>query len=121
MSGLADVLQPLSDERPGAALLRLLLAPTICVLSLVACVAGTRGGVPCRGGGWAFSVAGPEPRLEAHEPRHLGGLDDVAAFVKRRHVSAVYITLPVTSDVRIARLVNELRDTTASVYFVPDT
>src|SRR5260221_2859075 len=41
MSGLADVLQPLSDERPGAALLRLLLAHTICVLSLVAGAAGT--------------------------------------------------------------------------------
>src|SRR5437762_2895833 len=41
MSGLADVLQPLSDERPGAALLRLLLAPSICVTSLVACAAGT--------------------------------------------------------------------------------
>jgi len=244
MSGLAQVLQPLSDERPGAVLLRRLLAPTVCVLSLVGCAAvlgepltgiyanlavlafvvalqifgemplangeprpepgGARQGVfgrwaavvavllmlgfisklsslysrklmlawfavtpfallaartlscrfmarvligaaglrsrvivganrlgdelagrisgdPCLGNVVGFFDDRHEPRLEAHEPRHLGGLDDVAGFVKRNHVSAVYITLPVTSDARIAQLVNELRDTTASVYFVPDT
>jgi len=244
MSGLADVLQPLSDERPGAALLRLLLAPAVCVCSLAACVAilgeaisglylnlavivfvvslqvfgqmplangeprpeqgGARQGIlsrwaavvavllllgfvskssnlysrklmlcwfavtpfallaarelSCRllaramagsaglrsrvivganrlGGELAGRISGDpclgdvvgffddrhEPRVQVHEPRHLGSLEDVAPFVKRQHVNAVYITLPVTSDARIARLVKALRDTTASVYFVPDT
>jgi len=244
MSNLADVLQPLSDERPGAAVLRWVLAPVVCVLSLAGCAAavgetfsalyvnlavivfvvslqvfgemplangevqptldgarqgilsrwavvvavllllgfvskqsgvysrrlmlcwfavtpfallaarqlachllarmsaGTAGlrsrvivganrlggelagrisGDPCLGDVVGFFDDRHEPRVQVHEPRHLGGLDEVARFVKRRRVSEVYITLPVTSDARIARLVDELRDTTASVYFVPDT
>jgi putative colanic acid biosynthesis UDP-glucose lipid carrier transferase len=84
-------------------------------------LAGRISGDPCLGNVVGFFDDRHEPRLEVHEPRHLGGLDDVTAFVKRQRVSEVYITLPVTSDARIARLVNELRDTTASVYFVPDT
>ena len=62
-----------------------------------------------------------EPRVSAQRLRLLGGLDDVVPFVKRNHVGAVYIALPVTSDARVQRLVQALRDTTASVYFVPDT
>jgi len=244
MSNLADVLQPLSDERPAAALLRLLLAPTVCVLSLAGCaaaigepfsglyvnlavivfvvslqvfgemplangdvrpelggarqgvlsrwamvvavllllgfvskqsgfysrklmlcwfaatpfallaarhvacrllahmsaeaaglrsrvivganrlggeLAGRIGGDPCLGDVVGFFDDRHEPRVQVPAPRYLGGLDEVARFVKRQRVSEVYITLPVTSDARIARLVNDLRDTTASVYFVPDT
>ena len=32
----------------------------------------------------------------------------------------VYIALPVSSQPRIVKMLNELRDTTASIYFVPD-
>jgi putative colanic acid biosynthesis UDP-glucose lipid carrier transferase len=241
---LAEALRPLSDERPGALILRLLLAPTVCVVSLFACalavgepvgilylnfavvvflvalqvfgelnfasgepraevtgpverlllqwatvagvllllgfvtkltglysrkllivwllvtpcllvaarslscrylqraIAGMRahrsrvivgtgrlgdelaariGDDPCLGGVAGFFDDRQVERLGEHLPAPLGGLGDVVPYVKRHHVSAVYIALPVTSDERVQRLVRALRDTTASVYFVPDT
>jgi putative colanic acid biosynthesis UDP-glucose lipid carrier transferase len=50
----------------------------------------------------------------------LGGLDQVAAYVKRHRVDLIYINMPMTSQPRILKLLDELRDTTASIYFVPD-
>ncbi len=50
----------------------------------------------------------------------LGTLDELAAYAKRRHVDHIYITLPMASQPRILKLLDELRDTTASLYFVPD-
>ncbi len=60
-------------------------------------------------------------RLEGSE-RHplLGRLDEVAAYVRRRHVHVIYLSLPMASQDRILRLLDALRDTTASIYFVPD-
>ncbi|MBC7983291.1 MAG: undecaprenyl-phosphate glucose phosphotransferase [Candidatus Obscuribacterales bacterium] len=52
--------------------------------------------------------------------RLLGGLDDVAAYVRRNCISAVYIALPTIAQPRVQRLLSELGDTTASIYFVPD-
>jgi putative colanic acid biosynthesis UDP-glucose lipid carrier transferase len=51
----------------------------------------------------------------------LGGIEDVVRYVKAHAVHVVYITLPMTRDPRIVRMLDELRDTTASVYFVPST
>jgi putative colanic acid biosynthesis UDP-glucose lipid carrier transferase len=53
--------------------------------------------------------------------RVLGGIEEVAAYVKRHAIHVVYITLPMTRDRRLVRMLDELRDTTASVYFVPST
>ena len=50
----------------------------------------------------------------------LGPLDRVAEYVKTHHVDLIYITLPMASQPRILRLLDELHDTTASIYFVPD-
>jgi putative colanic acid biosynthesis UDP-glucose lipid carrier transferase len=61
-------------------------------------------------------------RLASVPPREIiGGLADVAGAVKRNRFKAVYITLPITRDPRMVRLLDELRDTTASIYFVPST
>jgi len=35
-------------------------------------------------------------------------------------VDLIYITLPMASQPRILRMLDELRDTTASIYFTPD-
>ncbi|HSC94694.1 MAG TPA: undecaprenyl-phosphate glucose phosphotransferase [Burkholderiales bacterium] len=51
----------------------------------------------------------------------IGGLGDVADRVKRHRIDVVYITLPMTRDPRITRMIDGLRDTTASIYFVPCT
>ena len=49
-----------------------------------------------------------------------GGLEDLPAFVKANGVEAIYVALPMASQPRIVKLLDELRDTTTSVYFVPD-
>jgi putative colanic acid biosynthesis UDP-glucose lipid carrier transferase len=49
-----------------------------------------------------------------------GGLKDVAGYVTEHDIDLVYITLPMLNQPRVMELVNSLRDTTASIYFVPD-
>src|SRR5262249_55027995 len=54
-------------------------------------------------------------------PAHLmGHCKDVAAFARTHGVTSIYIALPLSNVPRIGEMVRELRDTTASVYFVPD-
>jgi len=50
----------------------------------------------------------------------LGGIDSVAEFVKRNGVETVFIALPMAAHPRLLRLLDDIKDTTASVYFVPD-
>ena len=50
----------------------------------------------------------------------LGGLREVAPFIREHGVHAVYITLPLGSQPRIVALMEQLQGTTASVFFVPD-
>jgi putative colanic acid biosysnthesis UDP-glucose lipid carrier transferase len=45
---------------------------------------------------------------------------DFADFVRRNVITRVYLALPLSTAPRIDSLVKALRDTTASVYFVPD-
>lgn len=56
---------------------------------------------------------------DAHS-KLAGQCKDVAAFVRRHAVNAVYIALPMSNAPRIEDLLREFRDTTASIYFVPD-
>jgi putative colanic acid biosynthesis UDP-glucose lipid carrier transferase len=50
----------------------------------------------------------------------LGRLNAVPEYVNRNGIDLVYITLPMASQPRTLTLLDALRDTTASVYFVPD-
>lgn len=50
----------------------------------------------------------------------LGQVADVPEFVRICGVNVVYITLPISRHPRILQLLDGLRDTVASVYFVPD-
>ena len=54
------------------------------------------------------------------EARLLGTLPDLVAFVKRNKIDVVFVALPVSHIRRVVQLLDELRDTTASVYYVPD-
>jgi putative colanic acid biosynthesis UDP-glucose lipid carrier transferase len=45
---------------------------------------------------------------------------DFADFVRRNFITRVYLALPLSTAPRIEALLSELRDTTASVYFVPN-
>jgi putative colanic acid biosynthesis UDP-glucose lipid carrier transferase len=57
---------------------------------------------------------------EMPEERLLGGMADVVNYVRLNAVSCIYICLPMRADERVTKLLEELKDTTASVYFVPD-
>jgi putative colanic acid biosysnthesis UDP-glucose lipid carrier transferase len=50
----------------------------------------------------------------------LGKLADLPNFVREHNVDVIYIALPIKHEERTKRLLDELHDTTASVYFVPD-
>jgi putative colanic acid biosysnthesis UDP-glucose lipid carrier transferase len=54
------------------------------------------------------------------EEQVLGTMTDIAQYVRLNAVSNIYICLPIRAEERVLRLMEELRDTTASVYFVPD-
>jgi putative colanic acid biosysnthesis UDP-glucose lipid carrier transferase len=60
-------------------------------------------------------------RVNPHD-RHqvIGGLRDLPAYVRSHRVDLIYISLPMASQPRILSLLEDLRDTTASIYFVPD-
>jgi putative colanic acid biosynthesis UDP-glucose lipid carrier transferase len=77
---------------------------------------------PCLGVVRGFFDDRSNGRLEGARGRQiLGTLRDVADFVKRASINVVYVTLPMSQDPRIVRLLMDLRDTTASVYFAPNT
>jgi putative colanic acid biosynthesis UDP-glucose lipid carrier transferase len=50
----------------------------------------------------------------------LGGLSDLAGYVNSQKTDVIFIALPMRQVQRVLDLLDELRDTTASVYFVPD-
>jgi putative colanic acid biosynthesis UDP-glucose lipid carrier transferase len=50
----------------------------------------------------------------------LGCLSRLAQYVKTHRIDLIYIALPMASQPRILRLLEELHDTTASIYFAPD-
>jgi putative colanic acid biosynthesis UDP-glucose lipid carrier transferase len=50
----------------------------------------------------------------------LGTLQDLVGYVKRSRVDVIFIALPIRHVQRVMTLVDELRDTTASIYYVPD-
>ncbi|MEI8298018.1 MAG: undecaprenyl-phosphate glucose phosphotransferase [Pseudomonadota bacterium] len=50
----------------------------------------------------------------------IGRCAELGEFVRREGISIVYITLPISNSPRIRDLLADLRNTTATVYFVPD-
>jgi putative colanic acid biosynthesis UDP-glucose lipid carrier transferase len=50
----------------------------------------------------------------------LGGFDDLGKFVRTHRVERIYMALPMATQPRIVKMLEDLKDSTASVYFVPD-
>jgi len=67
----------------------------------------------------SFDDRAGERRADLEVPT-LGTLRAVSDYVKRHRIDLIYVTLPMASQPRILDLLNRLRDTTASIYFVPD-
>ena len=60
-------------------------------------------------------------RLQPFEGKSLlGNIDELGGYVKSHRVDMIYITLPMATQPRIMMLLDDLQDTTASVYFAPD-
>jgi putative colanic acid biosysnthesis UDP-glucose lipid carrier transferase len=59
-------------------------------------------------------------RVATDEFPVLGSMRELPELVKKNRVERVYLALPMASQPRIRSLLDALRDTTASVYFVPD-
>jgi len=67
-----------------------------------------------------FDDRGPERAGNGSPNEVLGNLGQLVDYVKSHRVDLIYIALPMASQPRILRLLDELRDTTASIYFAPD-
>ncbi|BCM24230.1 undecaprenyl-phosphate glucose phosphotransferase [Methyloradius palustris] len=59
------------------------------------------------------------PKLPSNTS-HLGAISSVASYVKENRIDSIYLCLPVADQSRMVKLLNKLKDTTVSVYFVPD-
>lgn len=52
--------------------------------------------------------------------RVLGRFQDVGELTRANDVSVIYLTIPMSPQPRVLALLDQLKDTTASVFFVPD-
>ncbi len=56
----------------------------------------------------------------ATRSRLTGTLEELPDYVRENKINNIYITLPMVAQPRTMKLLDELQDTTASIYFVPD-
>jgi putative colanic acid biosynthesis UDP-glucose lipid carrier transferase len=60
-------------------------------------------------------------RLGMEPDAHLvGSLSDLGTYVKEHRTDVIFIALPIRHVKRVMNLLDDLRDTTASIYYVPD-
>ena len=50
----------------------------------------------------------------------LGAVSEAANYVRKHNIQMIFISLPMATQPRISKLMDELHDTTASIYFLPD-
>jgi putative colanic acid biosynthesis UDP-glucose lipid carrier transferase len=50
----------------------------------------------------------------------LGGLRDLSLYAKNERIDVIFVALPMRHVQRVLDLLDDLRDTTASIYYVPD-
>lgn len=58
------------------------------------------------------------PGVEQNEI--IGTLSNIKDYIKENHVDVIYISLPMSSQPRVLTILDDLKDSTLSVYFVPD-
>ncbi|WP_211441887.1 undecaprenyl-phosphate glucose phosphotransferase [Collimonas humicola] len=78
---------------------------------------GSNAGIDMRG---FFDDRNQAERPAGMSCPHLGAIADVGAYVRAHKIRTIFICLPMSAQPRVLALMEELRDTTASVYFVPD-
>lgn len=50
----------------------------------------------------------------------LGTMAELPAYARRQNISTIFISQPISAQPRIRKLLDDLQDTTASIYFLPD-
>jgi len=72
-------------------------------------------------GGFFDDRAADRTALGDHDQKDvLGKLESIADYVRKNTVDIIYMALPMSSQPRILQLLDDLKDTTVSIYFVPD-
>lgn len=66
-----------------------------------------------------FEVRDDARTKEGLGPR-LGGITDVASYARKHNIEMIFISLPMSAQPRIREILDDLHDTTASIYFLPD-
>lgn len=59
-------------------------------------------------------------RINDNLGTYLGKTSAIVPYILSNHIDIIFICLPMTSQPRIQRIVEELADTTVSIYFLPD-
>jgi Undecaprenyl-phosphate glucose phosphotransferase len=75
--------------------------------------------IPLQVGGF-FDDRGADRLDLPADTRLLGRLTELAAYAKARSIDVIFIALPIRHLKRVLDLLDDLRDTTASIYYVPD-
>jgi putative colanic acid biosynthesis UDP-glucose lipid carrier transferase len=57
---------------------------------------------------------------EMGQQKLLGNFDELGNYVRANRVDKIYLALPMASQPRIVKMLEDLKDSTASIYFVPD-
>jgi putative colanic acid biosynthesis UDP-glucose lipid carrier transferase len=55
----------------------------------------------------------------ALQPALKGGLKDIVNYVQQNGIDVIFVALPVSHISRVQKLLDDLRDTTVSIYYVP--
>ena len=67
-----------------------------------------------------FDDRGEERLPDASAHALLGKLKDLPEYVRKHKTDLIFITLPIRNIQRVTEILDQLHDTTASIYFVPD-
>ncbi|MGC4029171.1 MAG: undecaprenyl-phosphate glucose phosphotransferase [Steroidobacteraceae bacterium] len=67
-----------------------------------------------------FDDRGLERLEDMGEHPLLGKLTDIVGYMKPRHTDVIFIALPIRHVQRVMDLLDDLHDSTASIYYVPD-
>ena len=69
-----------------------------------------------------FDVASDQlsPYISALKQPLLGDVSELSEYVKKNNIDIIYIVLPPSLHSQIMALLDDLKDTTASIYFVPN-
>ncbi len=59
-------------------------------------------------------------QLSSNSSQFIGNVDQLSNYVKENGIEVIYIALPPSLHLEVMKLLDDLKDTTASIYFVPN-